>query len=105
MVMPLSIEAAIEKARRSDRPSLIACRSVIGFGSPGRQGSEKAHGAPLGAEEIEKTRAALAWPHPPFEIPADVLARWRDIGGRSRGARRAWLERARHAGARGRSDC
>jgi transketolase len=76
---------------------------VIGFGSPGRQGTEKAHGAPLGAEEIEKTRAALSWPHAPFEIPADVLARWRDIGGRSRAARRAWIERARRAGASGRS--
>jgi transketolase len=102
---PAAIEAAIEKARRSDRPSLIACRSVIGFGSPGRQGTEKAHGAPLGAEEIEKTRAALAWPHAPFEIPADVLARWRDIGGRSRGARRAWIERARRDWSNGRSAC
>ena len=100
---PADIEAAIEKARRSDRPSLIACRSVIGFGSPGRQGTEKAHGAPLGADEIEKTRAALAWPHAPFEIPGDVLARWRDIGGRSRGARQAWIERARRVGASGRS--
>jgi transketolase len=102
---PAAIEAAIEKARRSDRPSLIACRTVIGFGSPGRQGTEKAHGAPLGADEIERTRAALAWPHAPFEIPADVLARWRDIGGRSRGARRAWIERARREGANGRSAC
>jgi transketolase len=102
---PAAIEAAIEKARRSDRPSLIACRSVIGFGSPGRQGTEKAHGAPLGAEEIEKTRAALAWPHAPFEIPADVLARWRDIGGRSRGTRRAWIERARRDWSNGRSAC
>jgi transketolase len=100
---PVAIEAAIEQARRSDRPSLIACRSVIGFGSPGRQGTEKAHGAPLGVEEIEKTRAALAWPHAPFEIPANVLSRWRDIGGRSRGARRAWIERARRASASGRS--
>jgi transketolase len=100
---PADIEAAIEKARHSDRPSLIACRSVIGFGSPGRQGSEKAHGAPLGADEIEKTRAALAWPNAPFEIPTDVLARWRDIGGRSRGARQAWIERARRVGASGRS--
>ncbi len=59
---------------------------MIGFGSPGRQGTEKAHGAPLGADEVEKTRAALAWPHAPFEIPADVLARWREIGGRGHSA-------------------
>jgi transketolase len=102
---PTAIEAAIEKARRSDRPSLIACRSMIGFGSPGRQGTEKAHGAPLGAEEIEKTRAALVWPYAPFEIPANVLARWRDVGGRSQGARRAWIERARHVSSNGRSAC
>jgi transketolase len=102
---PAAIEAAIEKARHSDRPSLIACRSVIGFGSPGRQGTEKAHGAPLGTEEIEKTRAALGWPHAPFEIPGNVLARWRDLGGRSRGARHAWIERARRDCASGRSAC
>ena len=59
---PEAIAAAIEQARRSDRPSLIACRTVIGFGAPNRQGSEKAHGAPLGAEEVAKTRAALDWP-------------------------------------------
>ena len=102
---PQAIEAAIEKARRSDRPSLIACRTVIGFGSPGRQGTEKAHGAPLGADEIAKTRAALDWPHAPFEVPGDVLARWREIGGRSHGARRAWIERARRVGSNGRSAC
>jgi transketolase len=92
---PQAITAAIEQARTSDRPSLIACRTVIGFGAPNRQGSEKAHGAPLGAEEIAKTRAALDWPHQPFEIPADVLARWREAGQRGRDARRAWIERAR----------
>ena len=77
---PQAIAAAIEQARASDRPSLIACRTVIGFGAPNRQGSEKAHGAPLGAEEVAKTRAALGWPHQPFEIPNDVLARWREAG-------------------------
>jgi transketolase len=100
---PADIKAAIAQARRSDRPSLIACRTVIGFGSPGRQGTEKAHGASLGADEIEKTRVALAWPHAPFEIPGDVLAHWRDIGGRHRGTRQAWIERARRVGASGRS--
>ena len=56
---PEAIAAAIEQAQRSDRPSLIACRTVIGFGAPNRQGTEKAHGAPLGAEEVAKTRDAL----------------------------------------------
>ena len=65
---PEAIAAAIEQARRGDRPSLIACRTMIGFGAPNRQGSEKAHGAPLGAEEVAKTRAALDWPYEPFQI-------------------------------------
>ena len=69
---PAAIAAAIEQARQSDGPSLIACRTVIGFGAPNRQGTEKAHGAPLGAEEIEKTRNALNWPHAPFEVPLVV---------------------------------
>jgi transketolase len=92
---PQAIGAAIEQARASDRPSLIACRTVIGFGAPNRQGSEKAHGAPLGAEEVVKTRTALGWPHQPFEIPNDVLARWHEAGQRGQDARRAWIERAR----------
>src|SRR3954464_2070909 len=76
---PEAIGRAIAAARNSDRPSLIACRTTIGFGSPGRQGSEKAPGAPLGTEEVALTRAALNWPHPAFAIPADVLDCWREI--------------------------
>jgi transketolase len=93
---PQAIASAIEHARASDRPSLIACRTVIGFGAPNRQGSEKAHGAPLGAEEVAKTRAALRWPYQSFEIPAEVVAGWRAVGERGGTARRAWIERARH---------
>jgi transketolase len=92
---PQAIAAAVEQARSSDRPSLIACRTVIGFGAPNRQGTEKAHGAPLGAEEITKTRAALDWPHEPFQIPEAVVEQWRKIGARGQGARRAWIERTR----------
>ncbi len=92
---PAAITAAIEQARRSDRPSLIACRTVIGFGAPNRQGTEKAHGAPLGAEEIEKTRNALNWPHAPFEVPDAVRDAWREAGVRGHEARRAWIERTR----------
>ena len=66
---PEAIAAAIEGARDNDRPSLIACRTVIGFGAPNRQGTEKAHGAPLGADEIAKARTALGWPYQPFQIP------------------------------------
>ncbi|MGC2083195.1 MAG: transketolase [Bradyrhizobium sp.] len=102
---PAAIEQAIAAARTSYHPSLIACRTTIGFGSPGRQGSEKAHGAPLGAEEIAKTRAALDWPHQPFEIPADVSTGWRAIGARGHAAREAWKERARRLTSDGRSAC
>jgi transketolase len=92
---PAAVAAAIEQARQSDRPSLIACRTLIGFGAPNRQGSEKAHGAPLGAEEIEKTRNALNWPHAPFEVPQAARDAWRDAGARGHDARRAWIERTR----------
>ncbi|VIO77948.1 Transketolase 2 [Bradyrhizobium ivorense] len=95
---PQAIAAAIRQAKASDRPSLIACRTVIGFGAPNRQGSEKVHGAPLGTEEVQKTRAALGWPYPAFEIPDAVLTEWREIGARGREARRAWIERSRRAG-------
>ncbi|KIZ38711.1 MULTISPECIES: transketolase [Rhodopseudomonas] len=90
---PEAIAAAIEQAKSSDRPSLIACRTKIGFGSPKVEGTEKAHGAPLGAEEIEKTRAALGWPHAPFEVPDPVLKGWRAIGARGQGAHAAWTGR------------
>jgi transketolase len=92
---PEAISEAIERARHSDRPSLIACRTVIGFGAPGRQGSEKAHGAPLGAEEVAKARETLNWPHSPFEVPQAVLESWRKIGSTGQSARRAWIERTR----------
>ncbi len=92
---PAAITAAIERARTSDRPSLIACRTLIGFGAPNRQGTEKAHGAPLGAEEVAKTRVALNWPHAPFEIPKPVIEQWRKIGARGQAARRNWIERTR----------
>ncbi|SDN12009.1 transketolase [Afipia sp. GAS231] len=92
---PAAVAAAIEQARHSDRPSLIACRTVIGFGAPNRQGTEKAHGAPLGADEIEKARDALSWPHAPFEVPHAVRDAWREAGSRGHEARRAWIERTR----------
>jgi transketolase len=100
---PEAIAAAIEQARKSDRPSLIACRTVIGFGAPNRQGTEKAHGAPLGAEEVAKTRAALDWPHQPFAIPESVMEQWRKIGARGQAARRSWIERTRRLNTAGRS--
>jgi transketolase len=100
---PEAIAAAIERARNSDRPSLIACRTIIGFGAPNRQGTEKVHGAPLGAEEAGKTRAALNWPYAPFEVPQTVLAQWRESGRRGHAARRNWIERTRLLGSDSRS--
>ncbi len=70
------IKIAIETARKSDKPTLICCKTIIGFGSPNKQGKEDAHGAALGDAEIALTREALNWPHAPFEIPADIYAQW-----------------------------
>jgi transketolase len=71
------IKTAIETARKSsDRPTLICCKTIIGFGSPNKQGKEECHGAALGNDEIALTRAALGWNHGPFEIPAEIYAEW-----------------------------
>jgi transketolase len=88
-----AVAAAIEAARTSDRPSLIACRTIIGFGAPTKQGTEKVHGAPLGAAEIAAARAILDWPWPAFEIPEAVRAAWAAAGSRGREARREWEAR------------
>ena len=72
-----AVGRALKQAGASaDKPTLIVCRTTIGQGSPGRAGTAKAHGEPLGAEEIAKTRAAIGWPHAPFEIPTEVRAMW-----------------------------
>jgi transketolase len=91
---PEAVAAAIEAARAvEDRPSLIACRTLIGKGAPNKQGKESTHGSPLGASEIEATRKELDWPHAPFEIPGDVLAKWREAGSRGSAERAAWRAR------------
>lgn len=86
------IEAAIKAAQDSDKPSLICCRTKIGFGAPTKEGSASSHGAPLGDEEIAGARKNLNWPHASFEIPADVLDWWRNIGSRCQSERNAWEE-------------
>ncbi|MDC1436157.1 transketolase [Gammaproteobacteria bacterium] len=74
---PEEIATAIESAQQNnDQPSLIICKTIIGKGSPNKQGKESSHGAPLGEEEIAATRKELAWPHPPFEIPNDIYQTW-----------------------------
>lgn len=77
------IRAALFKARRSDKPSLIACRTIIGYGSPNKAGTEHCHGAALGKNEVEEVRKRLNWSHPPFEIPDDLLQKWRKLGKKS----------------------
>ncbi|CAN1555761.1 TktA Transketolase [Burkholderiaceae bacterium] len=86
-----AVERAIAQAKRSDKPTLICCKTAIGKGSPNRANTAKAHGEPLGAEEIALTRAALGWPHAPFEIPADVYSAW-DAKAAGQRTEAAWNE-------------
>ena len=88
-----AIEKAIAEARQSDKPSLIACRTIIGYGAPNKQGTSGSHGAPLGDEEITLTREALGWSAEAFEIPSDVLDAWRMAGRANASVRKAWQER------------
>jgi transketolase len=90
---PEAIAGALEKARTSSKPSLIACKTTIGFGAPTKAGSEKSHGSPLGADEIKGARERLGWTSPAFEVPADVLASWRSAGQRAAGHHQAWQQR------------
>ncbi|MBB3136512.1 transketolase [Rhizobium pisi] len=87
-----AIAAAIEAAHNSDRPTFIACKTIIGFGAPNKQGSHKVHGNPLGAEEIAAARKALNWDYEPFVIPSDLLEEWRAAGTRSDSIVKAWEE-------------
>ena len=83
-----AVASAIEAARHTDRPSLIACKTVIGKGAPNLGGSEKTHGAPLGDAEIAATRENIGWPHAPFEVPREIVSAWRAAAARGRTARR-----------------
>ncbi|MGF6126650.1 transketolase [Pseudomonas frederiksbergensis] len=89
---PEEIKIAIETARKSELPTLICCKTTIGFGSPNKQGKEDCHGAPLGDAEIALTRKALNWNHGPFEIPADIYAEW-DAKEKGRAAEAEWDQR------------
>ena len=88
-----AVSAAIDVAKKSRKPSLIACKTVIGFGAPTLAGSHKTHGAPLGDDEIQATRTALGWDHPPFEIPSDIRSLWREIATRGLDMRTHWQSR------------
>ncbi|MDL2172590.1 transketolase [Stutzerimonas sp. FeSN7] len=86
------IQMALETARKSDRPTLICCKTIIGFGSPNKQGKEESHGAALGDAEIALTREALGWNHPPFEIPVEIYAEW-DAKQKGADAENEWNKR------------
>ncbi len=90
---PAAIAAAIEAARKSDRPSLIACRTTIGYGAPKKAGTAATHGSPLGPEEVAGAREKLGWSHPPFELPENVVGAWREAGRRGASAYAAWSRR------------
>ncbi|MDT4330297.1 transketolase [Methylomonas sp. MED-D] len=87
---PEAVKKAIEAAKSvTDKPSILCCQTIIGFGSPNKQGKEECHGAALGEAEVAATREKLGWPHAPFEIPADIYAGW---DAKAKGAEReaAW---------------
>ncbi|MEO1985369.1 MAG: transketolase [Martelella sp.] len=87
---PDEIAAAIEEAHKSDKPTLIACKTTIGYGAPKKAGTNKVHGSPLGDEEIAATRKALGWEYPAFEVPEEILDAWRVAGLRSTKTRVEW---------------
>lgn len=88
------IAAAIEQAQKSDKPTLIACKTTIGFGAPHKQGTSKVHGSPLGAEELEAMRQNLGWTAAPFEVPTEIMAAWRAAGQRSAAQYAEWQKNA-----------
>src|SRR5258708_3417063 len=91
---PEAVTRAIRKARKiADKPSLIACKTIIGYGAPNKQGTAATHGSALGKDEVAAAREKLGWPYPPFEIPEPVFSAWRKIGRRGKSARRKWAKR------------
>jgi transketolase len=92
------IERAVLKAQHSDKPTLIACRTTIGYGAPHKQGTSKCHGSPLGAEETDAMRQNLGWSYAPFEIPSDLLNLWREAGKRSLDEYHLWQQHKKAAG-------
>ena len=91
------IDSAIKKAHKSNKPSIISCKTVIGYGSPNKSGKSSSHGSPLGDEEIELVRKKLKWSYPPFEIPEKILNAWREIGTRGINLEKEWLKKLNEA--------
>jgi transketolase len=94
---PAQVAAALSMAMRSKKPTLIACRTIIGFSAPTKAGTAQSHGSPLGAAEAQAAKAALGWNYAPFEVPEGLYEQWHAAGARGASPRRAWLKRlARH---------
>src|SRR5205807_6984830 len=87
------IAAAIQRAQMHDRPSLIACRTIIAYGAPTKAGTAGAHGSPLGADEIKGAKERLGWEFGPFVVPDDVRAEWQAAGARGASVRQQWEKR------------
>ena len=90
---PEAVETAIAAAHKSSCPSLIACKTIIGYGAPNKAGMSSAHGAPLGEDEIAGARDQLGWSWPPFEIPNEILLNWRKVGSQNCTERERWVSR------------
>lgn len=92
---PAAVDAALTWGKTQDKPVMIACKTIIGYGAPTIAGTGKAHGGPYGTEEIAGIRDAIGWPHAPFVVPEDIVAAWRAIGKQGQTAHASWT--ARHA--------
>ena len=92
------VSKAIDQAVADPRPSLIRCKTIIGYGAPNKQGTAATHGSPLGADEVAAARKELGWDLPPFEIPDDVAKAWREAGARGGKDRAEWLQRLAASG-------
>ena len=94
------VSKAIDEALADPRPSLIRCKTIIGYGAPNKQGTAATHGAALGAEEVAAARKELGWESPPFEVPEDVLSAWRSVGQRGQAEHIEWRRRLDASGKR-----
>ncbi|MBV9052649.1 MAG: transketolase [Hyphomicrobiales bacterium] len=99
-----AVARAITAAQASDRPTLIACKTIIGYGAPTKAGTNKAHGEPLGPDEAAGAKKNLGWTSPPFEVPKEILDAWRKIGARGASARKDWEGRLKSADAKKRAE-
>jgi transketolase len=99
-----AIDAAIARAKKSNKPTMIACKTIIGFGAPKKAGSHKVHGEPLGTEELAATKAALGLSPEPFSLDAKAVKGWRDAGGRGAEAQDDWTTRYENTGGRKQSE-